>query len=177
MKTLNVVLSASMIASAFMLSGCDESYASKKQAMESKWQQSAASAKIPVMEELIDQGELPEAKKMLDKSLSEDPQHPGLYLISGRINFIEGRTEPAQRDFQKAVELDPACADGWHLLGALALMEKNCELALEYHEKALTLVPSNAEYRVSVTEVLIEQERISEAEEILQPGLQDFFSF
>ncbi len=159
-----------MAVSVFLLGGCEESYANKKQAMETKWQKSAAFVKIPVMEELIEQGELQEAKKMLEKCLREDPFLPGLHLISGRINFIDGRTEQARLNFQKAVELDPTCADGWHLLGSLALMEKEYEPAQQHYEKALELAPAHADYRVSLAEILIEQNQIEQAKEILQAG-------
>lgn len=170
-KLSHVIMCVCAVGTVVLLTGCEESYSNKKQAMETKWQQSAAYAKIPVIEELIEQGELKEAGKMLEKCLREDPQLPGLYLISGRIHFFEGRTEQARLDFQKAVELDPSCADGLHLLGSLALMEKDYERAMEHYQRALELVPANADYRVSLVEILIEQDRIEQAKETLRAGL------
>ncbi|MBL7214456.1 MAG: tetratricopeptide repeat protein [Phycisphaerae bacterium] len=157
---------------AVILTGCNDAYANKKQGMETRWEKSAASAKIPVMEDLIDRGQIEEAKKMLAKSLPEDPQLPQLHLLSGRIHFIEGRTEQARQDFHKAVELDSTLAEGWHLLGSLAMMEKDYDLALAQYNKALELLPANADYRVGVSEVLLEQGQIDEARETLRKGLQ-----
>ena len=170
LKHLTVILIA--CGTAAILTGCTDTYANKKQAMETRWEKSAANAKIPVMEDLIDRGEIDEAKKMLEKCFQEDPQLAELQLISGRIHFIEGRTEQARQTFQKAVELDPMLAEGWHLLGSLAMMEKDYELALTCYNKALELLPTNADYRVGVSEVLIEQGQINAARETLDRGLQ-----
>lgn len=162
------------IVSAMVLvfSGCNEAYANKKQAMETRWEKSAASAKIPVIEDLLERGEMDEAKKMLEKSLQEDPQLAMLYLLAGRINFVEGQTEQARQNFSKSVELDPTLAEGWQLLGSLAAMEKDYTLALEQYNKALELEPSKADYLVSISQVQVELGQIDEAKETFQGGLK-----
>lgn len=161
-----------MSAAAILFAGCQDTYANKKQAMQTHWEKSAAAAQIPVIEDLIERSEIDEAKKMLEKCLREDPQVPGLYLIAGRINFIEGRTEQSRLNFEKAVEIDPTLAEGWDLLGSLAVMDKDYVLAMTQYNKALELQPNNPEYRVNIAELLIKQERTQEAMEMLQKGLE-----
>lgn len=150
--------------------GCNDAYANKKQAMEAHWQESAAAAKIPVMEDLIERGEIEEAKKMLTKCLRKDPQLPALYLVSGKIHFIEGRTAQARQDFENAVRLDAALAEGWHLLGSLAAAERDYDTALAHYTKALELAPTNTVYRVSLSEIRSRQGQTEQAEEILRQG-------
>ncbi len=136
------------------------------------WQQSTATAKIPLVEDLIERGELEEAKKTLEKCLQGDPQSALLHLLAGRIHFIEGRTEQARSCFEKAVELDPELSEGWHQLGSLAVMENDYDLALNYYGKTLALQPARAEYRASVADILVQLGQIEQAKETLQAGLR-----
>ncbi len=169
LKKLVVILVASgMVLS---LSGCSE-YASKKQEMVAGWEQSTVKAKIPLVEDLIERGEIEEAKETVEKCLQSDPESAQLHLLTGRIYFIEGRTEQARGYFEKAVKLDPNLDAGWHQLGSLAVMEKDYDRALWYYSEALKLQPAKAEYRVSVGEVLIEQGQAEQAKETLQAGLE-----
>ena len=160
-----------MLVIVFIFSDCNEAYANKKQVMETRWEKSAANAKIPAIEDLFERGEMDQAKKMLEESLQEDPQLAPLHLLSGRINFVEGQTEQARRDFSRSVELDPTLDQGWHLLGSLAAMEKDYALALEHYNKALELKPAKPDYRVSVSQVQVELGQVNEAKETLQQGL------
>ncbi len=169
LKKTAVVLLVSAVVWSF--SGCDE-YATKKQEMVAGWEQSTATAKIPMVEDLIERGEIEEAKKTLEKCLQSDPQSAQLYLLAGRIHFIEGRTEEARSYFEKAVELDSELAEGWHQLGSLAAMEKDYTLALQHYSKTLELQPLRAEYRASVADVLIELGQAEQAKETLQAGLR-----
>ena len=169
LKKIAVVLFISAVV--WTLSGCNESV-SKKQEMAAGWEKSTATAKIPLVEDLIERGEIEEAKKTVNKCLKSDPQSAQLYLLTGRIHFIEGRTEQARRSFEKAVELDSELVEGWHQLGSLAAMEKDYDQALQHYSKTLELQPARAEYRASVADVLVELGQVEQAKETLQAGLQ-----
>ena len=108
-----------------LLFGCNETYARKKQAMETRWEKSTAMAKLPVVEEMINHSELEQAKETLNKCLSSIPESSQIHLLIGRIHFIEGRTDKARQSFQKSIELDPQLDKGWYFLGTLAVLEGN----------------------------------------------------
>lgn len=156
---------------ALLLSGCNETYATKKQAMVANWEKSTAQAKLPAAEAMIDRGELEEAKTLLNKCLAAAPELPQVHLLVGRIHFVEGRTENARQSFRKAVELDSQFDKGWYYLGSLAVMENNYPLALEQYQKALHLRPGQTEYMISVCELYIEMGQHDTARQILETGL------
>ena len=135
-KTAVILIMSGM---AVLLSGCNKQYASKKQAMETHWEKSTAQAQLPVVEDLINQGKLEQAKETLNECLAAAPELPQVHLLIGRIHFIEGRTDKSRLSFQKAVELDSQLDKGWYSLGTLAVMEKDYPLAIEQYQKALQL--------------------------------------
>jgi len=169
LKQIVIVLIAFGIVT--LISGCNDVYANKKQAMETHWEKSAANAKVPAIKDLLERGEMGQAKKMLAESLQEYPDLAPLHLLAGRISFIEGLTEQARQDFTQAVELDPTLDEGWNLLGSLDAMDKDNDQALEHYQKALELKPANADYRVSISQIQIELGQTDEAKKTIQEGL------
>ncbi|MDH4202509.1 MAG: tetratricopeptide repeat protein [Phycisphaerae bacterium] len=153
------------------LFGCNESHAQKKQAMVERWEKSTASAQLPAIENLLEQGRVQKAKNELVKCIQADPELPGAYVLVGRIHFIEGRNEQAHRAFEKAVELDPRLDRGWHFLGSLAVLDKDYERALECYQHAVDLMPANAGYVVSLTEIYIEIHQLEKALQTINHAL------
>ena len=154
-----------------ILAGCNETYAQKKKALETHWEKSTAQAKLPVAEDLINRGQIEQAKETLNKCLTAAPEIPQVHLLIGRVHFIEGRTDEARQSFQKSVELDPLLDQGWYSLGTLAILEKDYNLGMEYLQKSLQIQPANTEYLVSVCELYIEMEQLGQARDVIQNGL------
>ena len=57
----------------------------------------------------------------------------------------DGQLGLAQSHYQRAVKLDPANADGWHLLGVVALQSGNGKLAVKHLHECVRLRPAFAE--------------------------------
>ena len=154
-----------------ILAGCNETYAQKKQAMEAHWEKSTAQAKLPMAEDLINRGEIDQAKETLNKCLAAAPEMPRVHLLVGRVHFIEGRTDEARQSFLKSVELDSQLDQGWYSLGTLAILEKDYNLAMEYLQRALQLQPANSDYLVSICELYIEMGQLDQSHDVIQNGL------
>jgi tetratricopeptide (TPR) repeat protein len=154
------------------LSGCNETHALKKQAMVQQWQQSTASAQLPAIENLLEQGQIQKAKNEIKKCIQADPELPGAYILIGRIHFMEGRYEQARQAFEHAVALDPQLDQGWHFLGSLAVLEKDYALAVSDFQKAIDLMPAKTDYILSISDVYVEMEQFDKAFELIDTGLE-----
>lgn len=63
--------------------------------------------------ELIDAGELDEAKKFLTKAVDRFPRHAQALERRGFVHFIEGNTEAALADYAASIEIDSKRADAY----------------------------------------------------------------
>lgn len=152
--------------------GCSESaYTEKKQAMTAEWDKATAAAKIPVIEDMIEQGQISQAKKTVQQCVRADPELPQVYVLAGRIHLIEKHLDKAYEAFSRALELDPEIDEAWHLLGSLAVLKRDYPEALEYFKRALALDAFRTEYILSASDVLIETDQIEQARELLETGL------
>lgn len=138
--------------------------------MVDQWKKSTATAKLPAIESMIEQGQIQKAKKTLAESLESDPMNPHVYVLIGRIHVIEGRNGQAREAFQKAVKLNPELDGTWHFLGALAVLEKDYEHAVECFQRAIELMPAKSDYAISLAEVYVEIDQMEKAKQTIDRG-------
>ena len=167
-KVVTAVLLTGLLIAAF---GCNETHAQKKKAMIDQWEQSTASAQLPAVENMIEQGQIKEAKSTLIECIQADPKEPQAFVLIGRIHAIEGRNDQARAAFEKAVKLDDQSDPAWHFLGSLAVLEKDYDQALECYQKAIDLMPANADYIISLSDVYMETDQLDKAQEAIDAGL------
>lgn len=60
-----------------------------------------------------------------------------------------GRLADAEELYKRVLHLDPAAADAWYLLGAMADETGQSETALQYLDEALKLAPDNGQFHYS----------------------------
>ena len=104
-------------------------------------------------------GDLNKAGEMLEKALELDPDYAIAWVMRGwfyqhyaDVGAGPGREEERQSALnsmykcaQKAIQLDPSCADAYSVM-ALYYMEQHAfEEAIENAERSITLAPNNAE--------------------------------
>jgi tetratricopeptide (TPR) repeat protein len=154
------------------LVGCNETHAQKKQAMIQEWEQTTASAQLPAIQNLFEQGQIQKAKQELAKCIQGNPELPGAYVLVGRIHFMEGRNDQARQAFQQAIELDPQLDQAWHFLGSLAVLEKNYTEAVTDFQKAIDLMPAKTEYLISLSDVYTEMNELDKAQQVIDAGLE-----
>ena len=167
-KIVTGVLLAGLLIAAF---GCNETHAQKKKAMVDQWEKSTASAQLPAVENMIEQGQIKEAKKLLIECIQADPKEPQAFVLIGRIHAIEGRNDQAREAFEKAVKLDSESDPAWHFLGTLAVLEKDYDRAFECYQKAIDLMPAKADYVISISEIYAETDQLDKAQAVIDEGL------
>ncbi len=80
-----------------------------------------------------------------EKAMRLSPDRSGSYLARGYAHLASQRFAEAERDFLKAIELDPLQVRAYHYLGRAAQHQGHTQRALKYFEKALELDPDDYE--------------------------------
>jgi len=105
------------------------------------------------------QKDLLKAKKWLERALELDPEYAIAWVMLGWFhqNYVDvagGMSDStavrealdAMRECaQKAIELDPSCADAYSVMAMCHMELKEFDAAIEYAERSIELAPGNAE--------------------------------
>ncbi|HEV8390260.1 MAG TPA: adenylate/guanylate cyclase domain-containing protein [Dongiaceae bacterium] len=76
-----------------------------------------------------------------EKAVRLDPKDAGCRWILGMIYAYEGRVEESDREFAKAIELDPNCADAWAEMSDVSVLSGQLDEGLAQIQKAFRLNP------------------------------------
>lgn len=112
-------------------------------------------------------GELDKALKGVDRSLAINDNVAKSHVLKGRILMERGELEGAIESFNKAATLDPTFVDAPYYLGIAYERINRREQSLEAYQKAAEIEPSNAQYAIAASEMMIDLGKIDEAESYL----------
>jgi tetratricopeptide (TPR) repeat protein len=102
---------------------------------------------------LLEKGDLEQGRAILDALPPDVIKDPGVYINLGILFMNKNKTEEARTYLTKAIELDPASADGYYYRGlALLQAKKNAEAKADL-KKFLELKPDAPEAK-EVQEIL-----------------------
>lgn len=172
-KTKTIMTSVLATVIVFCVCGCQDS-GQKKQAMVEKWKLNKSAANIPVAKSLMDSGEYKQAKELLDKCLADEPDLYSAHLLMGQIYFNEDRIDKAQISFNKTVELNDQCDQGWYWLGEVSSVKGGFEDAANYYSRAMEIVPSDSKYIVSLASAYAQMRDYEKAITLLDRKIKAF---
>lgn len=112
-------------------------------------------------------GDLDKSQKLVEASLAMSPNVSKSHVLRGRIMIEKGLIEQALDSLARAEAIDPASVDAHYYQAVAFERVLKREEALAHYVKAAELDPSNAQYAVAATEMLIDLDRTSEAEKYL----------
>ncbi|MDA7881099.1 tetratricopeptide repeat protein [Akkermansiaceae bacterium] len=104
----------------------------------------------------VQSGQLPEALKAIEASLTEDPNDVQSWQLYAVILNALGETGKAENAMAKVKELGLSEADELVMKAADAIGQGKTDLAITHYEDALELEPDRAEVYVSYALVLIQ---------------------
>ncbi len=119
-------------------------------------------------------GDLRKAMKNVDESIEINPAVPKSHSLRGRILIELGSLDQAVDSFKKALATDPTFYEAYYYLGFINERFSKFQEALEHYQTASSLAPSNPQYVLAASEMLIELERLKEAEELLNSRRSTF---
>ncbi len=93
---------------------------------------------------LVDQGELAEGEKRIDRGIQLNPSSWMGYYQLARLELLRGQLEEAEVDAEQARSLAPNAAINYQLLSVIHLREKKYKLLLQDIDMYLELDPDSA---------------------------------
>ncbi len=108
-------------------------------------------------------GQLDRAKAAFDDALELDPKHVKSLVNVSRVLLESDRPADAEQYLARAIEIDPASADVYRVMGRTQALLGNADDALEAYRTALAIEPEDAWSMNNMGLVLIQQGRYEEA--------------
>ncbi len=87
-------------------------------------------------------GRIEDAKLSFTQSIERAPDSAKLRVLRGRCHFDLREDANAERDYRKAIELDPESVGGWSQLGLLLHANRRYDEALQCFNRSLELSPN-----------------------------------
>ena len=112
-------------------------------------------------------GDLSRAGDLVERSIAMDGESSPAFVLLGRIFAERGDLGSAVRAFERAAELDGRSADPAYNLALAHERMRRPELALESFERATLLAPSDPQHAIAAAEMLVDLDRLDEAEALL----------
>ncbi len=108
-------------------------------------------------------GQLDRAKAAFDDALALDPNHVKSLVNAGRVLLESDAPADAEEYLASAIDLDPASADAYRVMGRTQALLGNAEAALEAYRTALAIDPEDTWSMNNMGLVLIQHGRFEEA--------------
>ncbi len=104
-----------------------------------------------LLQDLLDDGRIDEAERVLQIALAEDEEDPDLLLLRSRVERARGDLDAARVSLRRATELDPGWEEAWSDLESLLL-----EMGDEDAARQIAIAAKEAE-RAALEEALAER--------------------
>ncbi len=158
----------SCLTAAFLVFACGCAQpVDKKQAMVEKYNKNSIKVKLPVVENLLEQQLVDQARRTTNECLAAEPDDPAVHVMDGKVLCAEGKIDQSRQAFERAVELDANSDMAWYHLGIMEQSQGNHEMALTYFQKADAIKPQEYRYSLSIANSLAILGRNQEAIDLL----------
>ena len=126
-----------------------------------------------IARELAKHGHTAEAIENFRVAIKLDPQLPGLhYELAEMLNDSSEGREEAEREYKKALALNPYDEASECRLAEIAAQKNNLQEADERYTRALQLRPDDAQASLGLAKVLMSMGQLEKAEQLLLHSIQ-----
>ena len=160
------VMAIAIAITTMAVSSCN-SHADKKEAMVEKWQKDTAKVNVPTAQTMLENGDVDQAREILEKCLKGDPDLIGANFLMGKVHFMQNRMDRAAEFFRKVIKIDRHLDQGWYWLGETAAKQGDHKDAIESYKKAMDINPSAAGYVVAIVDAYAAMEKYDQAVEFM----------
>ena len=101
---------------------------------------------LKLARDLINKGFFDVALLQLNKAVENNSDNPEIYFLMGKCNRESSQFDAAEKDFKKALEIDPEFAPAHDGLGLLYDLTGKKEAAQEQYQKAIALNPARHDF-------------------------------
>lgn len=117
-------------------------------------------------------GQLEAAAGYFRQVIQREPKRAEAHFGLGLVLFKDGKTVEGLASLEKAVQLEPKNAVFVYRLGQVRLEAGQTDRGIQLIAQAITLQPRFLAPYLSLTQALVEQNRVVEASRVLQEGLR-----
>lgn len=175
---LAVVGCFSVVMVAGGMSGCSTGHGQHTQEFKEESVNKLASLKAATTWDMAFQqfksGDLAKALKSVDQAIALAPDVASSHVLRGRILFEMDRAEPALSSLEEAIGLDPELTEAYYVRGNVFERVSEFDKAAENYQRAAELDTTDPQYVLAASEMLIQLDRLDEAEELLNSGVGSF---
>lgn len=161
-------LGVTAVAGAVLLSGCGGHGSYTREGISLAKQRSDAiksATEHDMARQAYYAGDLTKALERVDRSLAINPGVAKSHVLRGRILLEMQQMDGALDSLHRAATIDPSNEDAQYFLGVTYERLVEHEKAVEHYQAAADLDEADAQYVVAAAEVMIDMERVEEAEE------------
>ncbi len=108
------------------------------------------------------------AQATLEPLTKEYPDDPEVASLLGTVHYLKGDIENAREQFQQAIEIDQSYLPAIRSLAYLAIMDGDSAQAESVYQSALKTNPDNPNLLVDLGQLLMQQRRFDEAENLFK---------
>ncbi|KAL1922728.1 uncharacterized protein VTP21DRAFT_9104 [Calcarisporiella thermophila] len=113
----------------------------------------------------LEQNDSVTAFKQFDDAIAIDPNDPDIYFHRGQLHFLTGDLAAATKDYAHSIQLDPDFPYGHIQLAIAQYRQGSVSAATTTFRQALKQFPRSLEVLNYYGEVLLDQQKFSEAQE------------
>lgn len=114
-------------------------------------------ARYSLAKVLIDEGQIPAAKRLLETIVTESPGVAAAWDELGYLALADQDLPHARQYLERAIELDGQLAGAHNNLGILSMMEGQPDAAMEHFRKALQIDPHHEGARANLERCTLER--------------------
>jgi len=111
--------------------------------------------------------QLPEAKKLINKIITNSPTSPHGYILNAMLGLAEGKDQQVKDNFSKALTLNKKNITALHGLADLAVKQGDLEQAKKYHQTILEINDKYAKSYFALAHIALKQNKIQKVEALL----------
>lgn len=120
----------------------------------------------------MEEGKTKEAIELVDQVLRLNPENAGLHAKAARLAVWQGDWNAADRHVDASLAIDPYHFEALLLRGESQIAGGNLEAALQTYQRTVAVYPDFAVPRANVVGLLLDLNRLDEAEKALDTALQ-----
>jgi tetratricopeptide (TPR) repeat protein len=150
----------------FAVTGCHNSRGTladhKKQAQD-RFSRITTSYKIQLAMTEFETGDLDQAELTILGALANDPKHPKLHILAGRIALERGQLERSYKRLSLAIKYDEKMPEAYYFQGIVLQRWKQFPAAHKAYAKAFELQPDSVPFLLAMCEMMVEIDQREQA--------------
>ncbi|QDU35199.1 tetratricopeptide repeat protein [Poriferisphaera corsica] len=139
-----------------------------------RWHEMRSGMMLQMATQQFETGDLDIAAKTINEAMRIDQKNDGLSLLAGRVSLEKGQLERAYHWFNHTVDLNDKNADAYYYRGVVQQRWKQYDEAELSYKQAYDSQRDNPSYLLALSEMIVQQDRVDEAAELLEGKLVYF---